>query len=386
MKSCSRTWERSRTHARQMYRWLYRRGITDFGQMTDLSVPLRQRLEAMAVVQGPTLAERLRSTDGTEKFLIAMHDGRHVESVFIPDTPRQTLCISTQVGCAMHCAFCLTGKMGLLRNLSAGEIVGQVRLLAHAIGLVGSRFNIVLMGMGGTTSQLRCHDEGTAHADGQDGFAVEPGWITLSTIGVPHASNDCPRNLWFPNLAVSLHAATEELRAELVPVNHKYKLADVVEACRQFPVGRRRRITFEYTLLDGVNDSADDAVGLARLLAGFQSKAKVNVIPLNEAPGIPYRRPRMTGRPVRPQAVAPWGHGVGEEEPRTRHSRGVRTAHRGGRRVDRAGAEIGGSAPRPEQNGRNAQDPTNSPVRGSPDDVIRTRTRWLSGRAGGSPL
>ncbi len=134
--------------ARQMYRWLYRRGIADFDRMTDLSVPLRQRLEAMAVVQGPLLAERLRSTDGTEKFLIAMHDGRHVESVFIPNTPRQTLCISTQVGCAMHCAFCLTGKMGLLRNLSAGEIVGQVRLLAHAIGLVGSRFNIVLMGMG----------------------------------------------------------------------------------------------------------------------------------------------------------------------------------------------------------------------------------------------
>ena len=278
-------------HARQMYRWLYRRGITDFGQMTDLSVPLRQRLEAMAVVQGPTLAERLRSTDGTEKFLIAMHDGRHVESVFIPDTPRQTLCISTQVGCAMHCAFCLTGKMGLLRNLSAGEIVGQVRLLAHAIGLVGSRFNIVLMGMGEPLHNYDATMKALRMLTDKNGFAVEPGWITLSTIGVPHALERLSKEPLVPNLAVSLHAATEELRAELVPVNHKYKLADVVEACRQFPVGRRRRITFEYTLLDGVNDSADDAVGLARLLAGFQSKAKVNVIPLNEAPGIPYRRP-----------------------------------------------------------------------------------------------
>ena len=278
-------------HARQIYRWLYRRGVTGFDQMTDLSVPLRQQLAAAAEIQSPTITERLRSTDHTEKFLIAMNDGRQVESVFIPDTPRQTLCISTQVGCAVRCGFCLTGTMGLLRNLSAGEIVGQVRLLAHALGLAGTRFNIVLMGMGEPLHNYDATMKALRMLTAKSGFGMAPSWITLSTIGVPHALARLSKEPVIPNLAVSLHAATEELRAELVPVNRKHTLADVIEACRQFPVRRRRRITFEYTLLDGVNDSVRDATGLARLLDGFQSKAKVNVIPLNEAPGIPYRRP-----------------------------------------------------------------------------------------------
>ena len=278
-------------HANQIYRWIYRRGITDFAQMTDLPMPLRHQLRVIAEVSSPTLAERLRSTDGTEKFLLAMNDGRQIESVFIPDTPRQTLCISTQVGCAMRCAFCLTGKMGLSRNLSAGEIVGQVRVLAHAIGLAGTRFNIVLMGMGEPLHNYDATMKALRMLTAKSGFGIESGWITLSTVGVPPALERLSKEAVIPNLAVSLHAATEELRAELVPVKQKYGLAEVVKACRKFPVGRRRRITFEYTLLDGVNDSVRDAAALARLLDGFKFKAKVNVIPLNEAPGIPYRRP-----------------------------------------------------------------------------------------------
>ena len=162
-------------HARQIYRWLYRRGITDFDHMTDLSVPLRQRLAAATEIRSPTITERLRSTDRTEKFLIAMNDGRQVESVFIPDTPRQTLCISTQVGCAVRCGFCLTGTMGLLRNLSAGEIVGQVRLLAHAIGLAGTRFNIVLMGMGEPLHNYDATMKALRMLTTKSGFGMEPG-------------------------------------------------------------------------------------------------------------------------------------------------------------------------------------------------------------------
>ena len=276
-------------HARQVCRWIYRHGVTNLDQMTDLSVSLRQRLSGAVEIHTPTVVERLRSTDGTEKFLLEMTDRRQIESVFIPDTPRQTLCISTQVGCAMRCTFCLTGKMGLMRNLSAGEIVGQVRVLVHALGLADRPFNIVFMGMGEPLHNYDATMKAMRILTTKVGYGVEPRRITVSTVGVPEALNRLSTEPVMPNLAVSLHAATEELRAKLVPVNRRYGLADVVGACRRFPTGRRRRITFEYTLLAEVNDSVRDAVGLARLLGGI--RAKVNVIPLNEAPGIPYRRP-----------------------------------------------------------------------------------------------
>ena len=200
-----------------------------------------------------------------------------------------TFCISTQVGCAMACAFCLTGKMGLVRNLTAGEIVGQVRVLADALELRDKAFNIVLMGMG---EPLHNYDETMKAlrilAD-EHGFALPPRRVTLSTVGLLPALERLAREPLMPNLAISLHAPTDAQRGELVPINRKYGVADIIEACRRFPLKRRSRITFEYVLLAGVNDSPEDARRLARLLAGV--KSKVNLIPLNAAAGIPFERP-----------------------------------------------------------------------------------------------
>jgi 23S rRNA (adenine2503-C2)-methyltransferase len=200
-----------------------------------------------------------------------------------------TFCISTQVGCAMACAFCLTGKMGLVRNLTAGEIVGQVRVLIDAVNMRGKRFNIVLMGMG---EPLHNYDETMKAlrilAD-EEGLAVSPRRVTLSTVGLLPALERLAREPIMPNLAISLHAPSDAIRGELVPINKKYGVAEIIEACKRFPLKRRNRITFEYVLLAGVNDSVDDAKRLSKLLAGV--KSKVNVIPLNEAAGIPFDRP-----------------------------------------------------------------------------------------------
>ena len=282
-----------RFHAGQIFRWIYCRGVTDPSAMTDLSRELRTTLAEMCTISIPSIVQREASVDGTEKFLLRLADGRQVESVFIPDTPatapRYTFCISTQVGCAMACAFCLTGKMGLVRNLSAGEIVGQVQVLADALRLRDARFNIVLMGMG---EPLHNYDE-TMKAlrilVDEHGFAMSPKRITLSTVGILPALERLAREPVMPNLAISLHAPTDAQRGALVPINRKYGVADIIEACKRFPLKRRSRITFEYVLLSGVNDRAEDARRLAKLLAGV--KSKVNLIPLNAAAGIPFERP-----------------------------------------------------------------------------------------------
>jgi len=278
-----------RFRARQIFRWVYRRGVTDLDAMSDLPRGLRAALASELVLATPVIVARERSTDGTEKFLLRLTDGRQIESVFIPDTPAMTFCISTQVGCAMACAFCLTGKMGLVRNLAAGEIVGQVRLLADTLALRDKAFNIVLMGMG---EPLHNYDETMKAirilAD-EHGFALPPRRITLSTVGLLPALERLAHEPVMPNLAISLHAPTDLQRARLVPINTKYGVTDIIEACKRFPLKRRSRITFEYVLLAGVNDSPADARMLARLLAGV--KSKVNLIPLNAAPGIAFERP-----------------------------------------------------------------------------------------------
>jgi 23S rRNA (adenine2503-C2)-methyltransferase len=278
-----------RFHARQIFRWIYKHGVTDIDAMTDLSRDLRATLSSDFTLTTPALVQRETSVDGTEKFLLRLADGKHIESVFIPDTPAMTFCISTQVGCAMACAFCLTGKMGLVRNLTAGEIAGQVRVLANALDMRDRKFNIVLMGMG---EPLHNYDE-TMRAlrilADENGFDMSPRRITLSTVGLLPALARLAKEEAMPNLAISLHAPTDLQRGELVPINKKYGVAEIINACRQFPLNRRSRITFEYVLLAGVNDSPQDARKLAKLLAGL--KSKVNVIPLNAAAGIPFARP-----------------------------------------------------------------------------------------------
>jgi 23S rRNA (adenine2503-C2)-methyltransferase len=278
-----------RFHARQIFRWIHRRGVTDIEAMTDLSRELRATLARDFTLTTPALAHREISVDGTEKFLLRLADGRHIESVFIPDTPAMTFCVSTQVGCAMACAFCLTGKMGLVRNLTAGEIVGQVRVLADALHMRDTAFNIVLMGMG---EPLHNYDE-TMRAlrilVDEHGFDMPARRITLSTVGLLPALERLAAEEVMPNLAISLHAPTDLQRGALVPINTKYGIAEIIHACTRFPLKRRSRITFEYVLLAGVNDSPQDARKLATLVAGV--KSKVNLIPLNAAAGIPFERP-----------------------------------------------------------------------------------------------
>jgi 23S rRNA (adenine2503-C2)-methyltransferase len=229
------------------------------------------------------------STDGTRKLVFELGDGRRIESVFIPDTPAMTFCVSTQVGCAMACGFCLTGKMGLVRHLTAGEIVGQVVMLASATGLLEQPFNIVLMGMGEPLHNYDNTMKALRMLHAEEGLAISPRRITLSTVGIVPGLDRLAREPLMPNLAISLHATTEEQRTALVPPNAKYSLAAILDACRRFPLKRRSRITFEYVLLNGVNDTPEDARRLAKLLSGI--KAKVNLIPLNAAPGIPFERP-----------------------------------------------------------------------------------------------
>ncbi|MGE3959124.1 MAG: 23S rRNA (adenine(2503)-C(2))-methyltransferase RlmN [Vicinamibacterales bacterium] len=283
----ARGWERFR--ARQVFAWIHKRGVTDIEAMTDLPRDLRHSLAEDFEIRTPQMVARERSTDGTEKFLLRLSDGRQIESVFIPDTPAMTFCISTQVGCAMGCAFCLTGKMGLVRNLTAGEIAGQVRVLAAALDLRDKPFNIVLMGMGEPLHNYDAVMKAMRILCSEHGFHLPPRRVTLSTVGILPALEKLGREELMPNLAISLHAPTDAQRGELVPINRKYGVADVIAACRRFPVRKRDRITFEYVMLAGVNDAPEDAKRLARLLADV--KAKVNLIPLNAAAGIPFDRP-----------------------------------------------------------------------------------------------
>jgi 23S rRNA (adenine2503-C2)-methyltransferase len=278
-----------RYHARQLYRWIYRRGVTDFDRMTDLSRTLREQLPHEFTLETPKVISDERSVDGTRKFLLELVDARRVEAVFIPDTPSMTFCISTQVGCAMACDFCLTGKMGLVRNLTAGEIAAQVRVLATATNLLDHPFNIVLMGMGEPLHNYDPTMKALRMLHAEQGLAVSPRRVTLSTVGIVPGLQRLAHEPLMPNLAISLHATTEEQRTKLIPPNRKYPLADILDTCRRFPLKKRSRITFEYVLLDSVNDTPEDARRLVRLLSGI--KSKVNLIPLNPAPGIPYDRP-----------------------------------------------------------------------------------------------
>jgi 23S rRNA (adenine2503-C2)-methyltransferase len=283
-----------RFHARQVYRWIHAKGVVDIEAMSDLSRGLRAALAHAFRLETPRVAGRERSTDGTTKFLLRLADGKLIESVCIPESDGQsgdrlTFCLSTQVGCAMRCAFCLTGRMGIDRNLTAGEIVGQVRVLARELGALDARFNIVLMGMGEPLHNYDATMQALRMLADEHGMAISPRRVTLSTVGVLPALERLASEPLMPNLAISLHATTEEQRDRLVPVNRKYGLGDLLDACRRFPLKHRHRITFEYVLLEGVNDTPEDARRLVRLLHGI--RGKVNLLPLNEAPGLPFTRP-----------------------------------------------------------------------------------------------
>jgi 23S rRNA (adenine2503-C2)-methyltransferase len=280
--------------ARQVYHWLHQRGAASFREMSDLPASLRALLSERARLDTLEMAAEQRSVDGTLKWKWRTEDGHFVESVYMPEAGRRTLCLSSQVGCALGCTFCLTATMGLARHLSAGEIVDQVaranrRLLEIGEGPAPRPLtNLVFMGMGEPLHNYESVKAALEILLSEDGPNFSHRHVTVSTSGLVPAIRRLGEETEV-KLAVSLNATTDAQRSALMPINRRYPLAALLEACRAFPMRRGRRITFEYVLLGGVNDSAQDAERLARLIRGIP--AKVNLIPYNHNPGLPFSAP-----------------------------------------------------------------------------------------------
>jgi 23S rRNA (adenine2503-C2)-methyltransferase len=280
--------ERAGLRARQLFHWLYRRGAADLALMTTLPAELRARVAAAYEVARPVVTAAQQAADGTRKWLLRLADGRLVEAVLIPEADRTALCLSTQVGCTLSCTFCHTGTMPLVRNLTAGEIVAQILVAKDALGDWGAPSrrrltHLVVMGMGEPLLNYDNVKAALQLAMDADGLDLGRRRITLSTSGVVPRIAACGAELGV-GLAISLHAVTDAVRDRLVPLNRKWNLASLMDAVRAYP--GRGRITFEYVMLDGVNDADEDARGLIRLLEGVP--AKVNLIPFNPWPGAPY--------------------------------------------------------------------------------------------------
>lgn len=277
-----------RFRARQIFKHIYVHRVSSWDECSDLSKTFRVQLEFGSRLHALTLLKKQLSSDGTAKYLFGLHDGHSIETVLIPDPPRTTLCVSSQVGCALGCAFCLTGTMGLKRNLKPAEIVDQVCQVRRELGSGSHITNIVFMGMGEPLANYDAVVKSIGVMIDPNGLAFSHRRITLSTAGlVPQLDRlgqESP-----VNLAISLHAADDAVRDRLMPVNRTYPLASLLDACRRYPLPPRKRITFEYILVEGVNDGMGDAKKLVRLLNGI--RAKVNLIPLNPHPGCNLRRP-----------------------------------------------------------------------------------------------
>jgi 23S rRNA (adenine2503-C2)-methyltransferase len=275
----------------QIFKSVYQRWISDFETMTDLPKSVRAELATQWSIQPPRVHRRFDSIDGTRRYLIGLDDAELAEAVFIPEEHRNTICISSQIGCALACTFCLTGKIGLKRNLSAGEIVGQVVAAQRDNLSLEQRdsFNIVLMGMGEPLHNYDNVMKAIRILHDPDGMNMSMGRITLSTAGMLPALERLAEEPNIPNLAISLTGATHEKRNVLMPINRKYPIEQLLDVVRRFPLKHRQRVTFEYVLLKGVTDSVEDALALVRLLKGIP--AKVNLIPLNEAEELDYERP-----------------------------------------------------------------------------------------------
>jgi len=295
--------KQAKLRAKQVFHWVYHRGVTDFQAMTDIAKAQHDWFAAHFIIGRPEVVEAHVSTDGTRKWLLRSSDGQEYEMVFIPDADRGTLCVSSQVGCTLNCRFCYTGTMRLVRNLTPGEIVGQVMLARDSLGewptvsdLSFGTYdpegrlltNIVMMGMGEPLFNFdNVRDALKLVMDG-DGLALSKRRITLSTSGVVPMMARAGAEIGV-NLAVSLHAVRNEVRDEIVPLNRKYKIEELLQACADYPgANNARRITFEYVMLRDKNDSDDDARELVRLIKKYDLPAKVNLIPFNPWPGTAY--------------------------------------------------------------------------------------------------
>jgi 23S rRNA (adenine2503-C2)-methyltransferase len=276
--------------ARQLYDAIYRRRVTTFDAITDLPKTLRRILEGRTLITRTRIESVFVSSDGTRRLLLKLADGSEVESVFMPEAHRDTICISSQVGCPLACSFCMTGVIGLKRNMSASEIISQVIITLNQVygeGVqVPHRTNIVMMGMGEPLLNYDAVMSAVRLLADQSGLAISPRHVTLSTAGIVPRIYDLAKEQVRPRLAISLTAPNDELRDQLFPINRKYPLVELIEACRRYPLAERERLTFEYVMLDHVNDSDLQARELVRLLSSI--RAKVNLIPHNPAPELPY--------------------------------------------------------------------------------------------------
>ena len=284
---------------RQLYGWLYQRRVREIAAMENLPKAFRQSLAADFELLWPEVAERALSKDGTRKYLFRLEGGATIESVYIPDDDRRTICISTQAGCPLKCAFCLTGIAGYQRNLKSGEILGQVATVMaehpvaethpHRRGDAPFPWNVVVMGMGEPLLNYEATVAALRVLMDEDGFGIAPRKLTLSTVGILPALEKLAQERVRPNLAISLHAPDPGLRRALMPIEEKYAMDAVIDAALRYPIPRGGLVTFEYVLLGGVNDTAAHARELARRLGG--KRVKVNLIPLNPAPEIPFKAP-----------------------------------------------------------------------------------------------
>ncbi len=308
--------KQAKLRAKQVFHWLYHRGVTDFAAMTDIGKAMRPWLTERFVVSRPDVVEAQHSQDGTRKWLLRTADGHEFEMVFIPDADRGTLCVSSQVGCTLNCTFCHTGTMRLVRNLTPGEIVGQVMLARDALGewpkgrmdfdfedddsdpeadnrghySADGRLltNIVMMGMGEPLYNFDNVRDALKLVMDPEGLSLSRRRITLSTSGVVPMMERCGREIGV-GLAVSLHAVTKDVRDEIVPINRKYGIEELLSACAAYKgASNSRRITFEYVMLKDKNDSDEDAHELVRLIREYALPAKVNLIPFNPWPGAAY--------------------------------------------------------------------------------------------------
>ncbi len=276
---------KKRYRARQLASWIYAKGATDFNQMTDLSKELREKLSQIAFIDSIRLVKRqISQKDFSEKFLFELSDGEKIETVLMWEGKRVTVCLSTQVGCPLGCTFCATGKMGFKRNLTTGEIVDQI------IALGEDRItHVVLMGMGEPLLNYDNTLKALRIINNELGLSFAAKAITLSTVGIPPMIEKLAEERLKVGLAVSLNAPTDEKRNDLMPINKKHPLKELLEAIKYFKEKSKRRVTFEYVLIEDVNDSEKDALELSKLIQGIG--CKINLIPYNPVPDLPYQRP-----------------------------------------------------------------------------------------------
>jgi 23S rRNA (adenine2503-C2)-methyltransferase len=291
MEDLAATLGAPRYRGRQLATWIHQKSVASLESMTDLPKDFRRALSEVGEVQVPQIERVTPSQDGSQKLVVRMADGARVQSVLMPDEDRLTLCLSTQVGCGFGCAFCCTGTMGLDRNLSAGEIAGQFLAARRLVPADGRITHVVYMGMGEPLANYAATVQSIRILTDPQAIGLSPRRVTVSTVGLVSGIERLARENLRVRLAISLHATTDEVRDRLMPVNKGFDLKALLEACRRFPLPMRQRMTFEYVLLDGVNDTPEDARRLVKLLHGI--RAKVNLIPFNAWDGAAFERPPL---------------------------------------------------------------------------------------------